>query len=113
MPAAGPRAAAGSASSSVSFSEQGLRRVLRVHDNRGARRAVLVAVGNVVRLDPAGRADREAVLGAAREHARRLDVAAQQRRLGGSEIGMAEIALAAIGDGELRIALGGFGLARE
>src|SRR5215510_8637647 len=42
---------------------------------------------DIVRLDPARRAGRQARLGAGREFARGLEVARRERRLGGREIG--------------------------
>ena len=66
---------------------------------------------DIVGLDPTGRADREARLGARRELARGLVVAAHECGLRRGEIGLRKVALAAIGHGELGIAVGRFGLA--
>src|SRR5215472_1469627 len=69
------------------------------------------AVGcDIVRLHPTGRADREAGLGARRELARGQQLAAHERGLGGGKVGAREIALAAIGHGELGIGFGRFRL---
>src|SRR5262249_9757698 len=66
--------------------------------------------GEVVGLDPARRADGKAGLGAAGNLARRLEVAADERRLGGGEIGVREVVFLAIGHRELRVAFGRFRL---
>ena len=69
--------------------------------------------GDVVGLHPAGRADRKAGLGAGGELARGPQVAAREGGLRGGEIGLGEVALAAIGHGELGIGVRRFRLARE
>src|SRR5664279_5898527 len=70
-------------------------------------------VDDIVGAHPGGRAYGQAGLGAGRELARRLDVAAHEGGLRGGEIGLGEIALAAIGHGELGIGIGRFGFATE
>src|SRR5579863_7805281 len=71
---------------------------------------VLVEGDDIVRSDPAGRADRKAHLGARREFARRLVVATRERRLRGREVGIGDVTLTAIGHGELLIGVARFGL---
>src|SRR5665213_823860 len=64
----------------------------------------------IVSLYPAGRADREASLGARCNLARGGMVAAHEGGHRGSEIGLGEIALVSISHGELQIAVHRFGL---
>src|SRR5712691_11167392 len=49
--------------------------------------------GNVVRLDPAGRAGRHAGLGARRQFARGLEIAGRERGLRRGEVGLGDVAL--------------------
>src|SRR5438105_6405986 len=69
--------------------------------------------GDVVGLDPAGRSDREAALGADGKLACSLYIATGKCRLSGGEIGLGQVALAAIGHGELGVAFGRLRLARQ
>ena len=62
-----------------------------------------LTLDDVVGLHPGGRADRQTGLGARGELARGLDVAAREGGLRGGEIGLREVALAAVGHGELRV----------
>src|SRR5690242_399474 len=58
---------------------------------------------DIVGFDPAGGADRKARLGARRELARGLPVAAREGGLGGGEIGVGEVAFAAVGHGQILV----------
>src|SRR5215831_10059762 len=68
---------------------------------------------DVVGAHPGGRTDGQAGLGARGELPRGLDVAAVEGSLRGGEIGLREIALAAVGHRELRIGLRLLRFARE
>ena len=70
-----------------------------------ATRAAVLGAYDIVGLDPTGRADREAGLGARRKLARGLVVAAHEGGERRGKIGLREVALAAIGHGELGIAV--------
>src|SRR5580700_1653452 len=61
---------------------------------------------DVVGAHPAGRAGREAGLGAGGQIAGGAVVAAGKGGLGGGEVGLGEVALAAVGHGELAVAVG-------
>src|SRR5687767_2177460 len=60
---------------------------------------------DVVGLHPSGRADRKAGFGARRELPRGRAVAAHDGGLCGGEVGLGEVALAAVGHRKLRIAV--------
>src|SRR5258706_14948561 len=62
--------------------------------------------GDVVGLDPARRTDGETRLGAGGDLARGLVVAADEGGLGGGEVGLREVAFAAIRHREIVIAVG-------
>src|SRR6516225_889403 len=66
--------------------------------------------GEVVGFDPARRADGKAHLGAGGNLARGLEVAADESRLRGGEIGAGEVVFLAIGHRELHEAFGRFRL---
>ena len=68
---------------------------------------------DIVGAHPGGRADGQAGLGARRKLPRGPDVAAREGGLRGGEIGLGEVALAAIGHGELSIGVGRFRFAAE
>src|SRR5262245_64039132 len=59
--------------------------------------------GEVVGFDPARRADGKARLGAGGDLARGLDVAADECRLRGGEIGVGEVVFLAIGHRQLHV----------
>src|SRR5262249_36657380 len=65
-----------------------------------------LVAGDVVRLGPSRRSDRETGLGASGNLARSAQVAAVERRLRRGEIGMGEVALAGIGDRKLGVGVG-------
>src|SRR5215471_8809277 len=79
----------------------------------GGSRVRRLVARDVVGPDPAGGADRETRLGAGREHARGFPVAAGERRLGGGEVRLGEVAFAAVRHGEIIVAVGDVGIARH
>src|SRR5678816_942090 len=70
-------------------------------------------VHNVIGPHPGWRTDRQARLGARRQLAGGLEIAAGKGGLCRSKVGIGEIALAAICDGKLRVSIRRFGFARD
>src|SRR5262249_38689233 len=78
-----------------------------------AARLLRLEACNVVRLDPSGRSYGKTPLGASRQLPGGRQIAAVERRLGGGEVRVGEVALAAIGDGQGGVRGGDLRIVRE
>src|SRR5580704_15605688 len=74
---------------------------------------VSVEGNNIIRPDPAGRSDRESLLGPFGEFARGLVIAAGESRLRGRKIGIGKVVIAAVSHRQRRIGVAGFGLLEQ